>query len=163
MLSGQDKASDSTDARKRIVLEFVQYTKATEAGLEQTLPQLTVQAVTIVINQKGVEQGLSRTEEYALFCFQSKSAPALHTDDLLSPQLEDPTTRMSVKPLWEWLQRGGNNETPAQRSGLFFPIYIDAADCRRRQSSPARSGATRKPARGDHCRVSVRRLALCRP
>ena len=94
--------------------------------IEQVLPSLTVQAVTVVINQKGVEQGrLSRTEECALFCFQASSVPALHTDDLLSPQLEDPTSRLTAKPRWERLQRGGNNATPGLRPGLFYPIHID--------------------------------------
>lgn len=94
--------------------------------LEQALPQLSVQAVTVVINQKGVEQGrLSRTEEYALFCFASGASPAQHSDDLLSPQLEDPRQRMTSKPRWERLQRGGNNATPDKRPGLFYPVFID--------------------------------------
>ncbi|MBK7952630.1 MAG: site-specific DNA-methyltransferase [Candidatus Accumulibacter sp.] len=97
--------------------------------LESLFPEVFRQLVTIVINQKGVEQGrFARVEEYACYCFFGESAVSEGADDLLSTRLEGVSSQVAASsgpPRWERLQRGGNNATPEARFGLFYPIYID--------------------------------------
>ena len=93
--------------------------------LEREFPEAYRQMVTIVINQKGVEQGrLARAEEYALYCFNPGTVLAPNFDDLLSPE----RTESKVSPVrWERLLRGGNNSRRVDGPRMFYPIYIDAS------------------------------------
>ena len=92
--------------------------------LEQELRGLTIQTVTIIINQKGIAQGkLSRVEEYAFFCFGSTATVTPQNDDLLSPDRTE--QKRFQTPRWEWLLRGGTNSRRHERDKLFFPIHID--------------------------------------
>jgi adenine-specific DNA-methyltransferase len=97
--------------------------------LESLFPDAVQQLVTIVTNQKGVEQGrFARVEEYACFCFFGKSTVPVGDDDLLSSGLEGASSRLAASsgpPRWERLQRGGNNANPVARYGLFYPVYVD--------------------------------------
>ena len=92
--------------------------------LEREFPEAYRQMVTIVINQKGVEQGrLARAEEYALYCFNPGVVLAPNFDDLLSPERSE----SKVTPVrWERLLRGGNNSRRVDGPRMFYPIYIDA-------------------------------------
>ena len=97
--------------------------------LEHTFPAASRQLVTIVINQKGVAQGrLSRTEEYAIYCFNPDAKLAPREDDLLSPDRAD--SKRFRKPRWERLLRGGTNSRRVDRPGLFFPLRIDPEQAR---------------------------------
>lgn len=92
--------------------------------LEEIFPECNRQVVTIVINQKGVEQGkLARVEEYALFCFKPNASVAPWFDDLLSPPRPD--QKRFKTPRWEWLLRGGNNSLRTDSPQMFYPIFID--------------------------------------
>jgi len=92
--------------------------------LEQIVPEASRQLVTIVINQKGVAQGrLSRSEEYAVYCFNPGAKLAPREDDLLAPDRADSIG--TPLPRWERLLRGGTNSRREDRPGLFFPIHID--------------------------------------
>ncbi len=91
--------------------------------LEAVFPETYRQTVTIVINQKGVEQGrLARAEEYAMYCFNQGVLLSPSFDDLLSPEKETPK-RTTVR--WERLLRGGNNSRRIDAPRMFYPIYID--------------------------------------
>lgn len=93
--------------------------------LEREFPEAWRQMVTIVINQKGVEQGrLARAEEYALYCFQPGVTLAPNFDDFLSPERMG-TCGASVR--WERLLRGGNNSRRVDGPRMFYPIHIDPA------------------------------------
>jgi adenine-specific DNA-methyltransferase len=92
--------------------------------LEEIFPECNCQTVTIVINQKGVEQGrLARVEEYALFCFKPQAVVAPTFDDLLSPPRPD--QKRFKTPRWEWLLRGGNNSLRTDSPKMFYPIFVD--------------------------------------
>jgi adenine-specific DNA-methyltransferase len=92
--------------------------------LEEIFPECSRQTATIVINQKGVEQGkLARVEEYALFCFKPFATVAPWFDDLLSPPRPD--QKRFKTPRWEWLLRGGNNSLRTDSPQMFYPIFID--------------------------------------
>ena len=96
------------------------------ALLEQVFPSYYRQMVTIVINQKGVAQGrLSRTEEYACFCFGRRAEVVAQEDDLLSPERFD--SKRIPTPRWERLLRGGTNSRREDRPKLFFPTYVNPA------------------------------------
>lgn len=92
--------------------------------LEQEFPDAYVQMATIVINQKGVEQGrLARAEEYAFFVYMPEATVPAKSDDLLSPERSD-KSRVQL-PRWERLLRGGNNSRRTDSPRMFYPIFID--------------------------------------
>ena len=96
--------------------------------LEELFPEAYRQMVTIVINQKGVAQGLlSRVEEYAFFCFNPGAHMEPAQDDLLSPERDEgqPISKRFSLPRWEWLLRGGANSQRKDRKDMFYPIYVD--------------------------------------
>lgn len=72
--------------------------------LEELFPDARRQIVTICINPSGTSgEGLSRVEEYALFCFFGKAEPSPVIDDLLLPM----TAKRITGIRWESLMRGG--------------------------------------------------------
>jgi adenine-specific DNA-methyltransferase len=92
--------------------------------MEEVFPECNRQMATIVINQKGVEQGrLARVEEYAMFAFMPSAVVTPRFDDLLSPPRPD--QKRFKTPRWEWLLRGGNNSLRTDSPSMFYPIYVD--------------------------------------
>lgn len=92
--------------------------------VERLFPGAYQQMVTIVINQKGVEQGrLARAEEYALFVFMPQVILPARRDDLLSP-VRSNQKRNNV-PRWERLLRGGNNSRRIDSPNMFYPVFIN--------------------------------------
>jgi adenine-specific DNA-methyltransferase len=89
--------------------------------LEDLLPTALRQMVTIVINPSGASNdGLSRVEEYAFFCFLGGSRPNRTTDDYLTNE------KASGKDIrWESLMRGGNAWYRASRPNLCYPVLLD--------------------------------------
>ena len=94
--------------------------------LEQTLPDHTIQQVTIVNNPKGVTQGyLSRVEEYAFFCFGPECRIYPADDDLLTVKEEKETADGSARPRWKGLLRSGDEAQRKDREQMFYPVWID--------------------------------------
>ena len=94
--------------------------------LEQTLPDHTIQQVTIVNNPKGVTQGyLSRVEEYAFFCFGPECQIYSADDDLLTVKEEKETADGLARPRWKGLLRSGDEAQRKDREQMFYPIWID--------------------------------------
>lgn len=94
--------------------------------LEQTLPEYTIQKVTIVNNPKGVTQGyLSRVEEYAFFCFAPECSIYPAPDDLLTFRETKETTDGLLRPRWKGLLRSGDEAQRSDREQMFYPIWID--------------------------------------
>lgn len=96
--------------------------------LEQTLPEFTIQQVTIVNNPKGVTQGyLSRVEEYAFFCFGPECSIYTSDDDLLTIKEEKETVDGLARPRWKGLLRSGDEAERKDRENMFYPIWINPA------------------------------------
>ncbi len=91
--------------------------------LEQTFPAARSQMVTIVIQGAGsVRSGqMSRSEEYAFFCFFGRAHPQSWTDDMLN---DNPSTARS-KVRWESLLRSGTHSERWERPNLFYPIFVE--------------------------------------
>jgi adenine-specific DNA-methyltransferase len=91
--------------------------------LADLFPDANRQLVTICINPSGTSgEGLSRVEEYAVFCFLSAIDPAKIDDDLLSPLASVEKKNTSVG--WEPLLRGGNAWLRRARPNLCYPIIL---------------------------------------
>jgi len=87
--------------------------------LESIFPDARLQMVTICVNPSGVSgKGLSRVEEYALFCSRGERPPVKTPDDML-------TTNSEELIRWESLMRGGNAWYRAERPNLCYPVAID--------------------------------------
>lgn len=99
--------------------------------LEQVMPEYQRQLVTIVNNPKGVTRpqgGLSRVEEYAMFCFPEGTVMEGRGDDLLSPVKSGKQTALSVggqKPRWQGLLHSGQEHRREDRESMFYPVLID--------------------------------------
>jgi adenine-specific DNA-methyltransferase len=93
--------------------------------LQQLLPGIPMQMVTVVINPNGVARGreMARVEEYLFFMFLGDAGPSLVSDSLLDSASSDVAGKKGVR--WEWLLRGGNNSRRTDRPNLFYPIFID--------------------------------------
>lgn len=91
--------------------------------LEQLFPEARIQMVTIVIQGAGsIRAGeLSRSEEYAFFCFFGKARPVAWVDDMLS---DKPSTARD-KVRWESLLRSGTHSERWERPNLFYPIFVN--------------------------------------
>lgn len=90
--------------------------------LEELFPNALRQMVTICINPSGVSgDGLSRVEEYALFCFCGGAQPNKLTDDLLNETKDNPSGEVT----WESLLRRGNAWYRAARKNLCYAVLID--------------------------------------
>jgi adenine-specific DNA-methyltransferase len=95
--------------------------------LESLFPEAVRQLVTICINPGGsTGDGLSRVEEYAIFCFLGGSQPAQTDDDMLIADASSETVHTSAEGVrWEWLMRGGNSWYRESRPNLCFPIILN--------------------------------------
>ncbi|HLZ29590.1 MAG TPA: DNA methyltransferase [Chloroflexota bacterium] len=81
------------------------------------------QMVTICINPSGSSgEGLSRVEEYALFCFLGDREPVSGPDDMLNAE------GASAVVQWESLLRRGNAWYRAIRKNLCYPVLLDQND-----------------------------------
>jgi adenine-specific DNA-methyltransferase len=90
--------------------------------LEQIFPDALRQLVTICITPSGTSgDGLSRVEEYALFCFLGGTQPNRIPDDLLSAEKKKSCTDVA----WESLLRRGNAWYRKARKNLCYPVLID--------------------------------------
>jgi adenine-specific DNA-methyltransferase len=89
--------------------------------LEELFPEAKPQLVTICITPSGASgEGLSRVEEYAVFCFMGIAQPSPVIDDLLLPQ----TAKRAYHIRWEGLMRGGTYWYRKVRSNLCYPIIL---------------------------------------
>jgi len=89
--------------------------------LEELFPDAVRQTVTICITPSGSSgDGLSRVEEYAIFCLIGKAQPALVVDDLLLPDVE----KRAENIRWESLMRGGTNWYRSERPNLCYPVIL---------------------------------------
>jgi adenine-specific DNA-methyltransferase len=87
--------------------------------LEQMFPEARIQMGSIVINPSGTsEDGLSRVDEYVVFCFFGGAQPAKTVDDFLGPEHKSQST-------WESLLRRGSGWTRELRRNLCYPVLID--------------------------------------
>ena len=78
--------------------------------------------MTICINPSGASgEGLSRVDEYAIFCFFGEAEPVVTTDDMLTA-----STSARAKVRWEALMRGGTDWYRAIRRNLCYPVLLDA-------------------------------------
>ena len=97
--------------------------------LEQLFPERSRQMVTIVINPKGVTQdGLSRVEEYAMFCYPEGLVFEGHGDDFLTPpkgiQIEN-ANPSAHRVRWQGLLHSGEGASRKDRPNMFYPVLID--------------------------------------
>ncbi len=95
--------------------------------IEQCFPGSLIQAVSIVINPSGASSGggLSRVEEYAVFCFVGEAVPAALATDLLDDRAAGDAKAGSANVRWEWLLRGGGSWYRAQRPNLCYPVILN--------------------------------------
>ena len=91
--------------------------------LEGMFPEARRQMVTICINPSGASgDGLSRVDEYAMFCFFGGALPTPTEDDMLTRAAE---TRDSVPTVeWESLLRRGNAWYRSERPNLCYPVLL---------------------------------------
>ncbi|MDQ6946293.1 MAG: site-specific DNA-methyltransferase [Actinomycetota bacterium] len=90
--------------------------------LEQLFPAARRQVVTICINPSGASgEGLSRVDEYAIFCFFGGAQPVVTLDDMLTT-----STAARSKVRWEALMRGGTEWYRAIRRNLCYPVLLDS-------------------------------------
>ncbi len=99
--------------------------------LEQLFPEYERQMVSIVNNPKGVTRpqgGLSRVEEYALFCFPAGTIMEGLGDDLLTPlksKSEEELVTSGKPPRWQGLLHSGEDHQREDRPRMFYPVLID--------------------------------------
>ena len=99
--------------------------------LEQVMPEYQRQLVTIVNNPKGVTRpqgGLSRVEEYAMFCFPEGTVMEGRDDDLLTAGKDGTQKPLAVgdrKPRWKGLLYSGQDHRRQDRESMFYPVLID--------------------------------------
>ncbi len=96
--------------------------------LEHLFPQARRQMVTICIQPSGASgEGLSRVEEYAIFCFFGTAEPVRTPDDMLiaasNPQGDEQVT-LDEGLIWESLLRRGNAWYRSRRKNLCYPILL---------------------------------------
>jgi adenine-specific DNA-methyltransferase len=98
--------------------------------LETLFPTRNRQMVTIVINPKGVTQGgLSRVEEYAIFCYPEGRVFEVRGDDLLSAATNNTTGNGDIatprRVRWQGLLHSGEGARRQDRPNMFYPVLID--------------------------------------
>jgi adenine-specific DNA-methyltransferase len=94
--------------------------------LEALYPEARRQLVTICINPSGASnEGLSRVEEYAFFCFFGGAQPAPLDWDLLGdrPAGDAKAGKRGIR--WEWLLRGGGSWYRSNRPNLCYPVLLN--------------------------------------
>jgi adenine-specific DNA-methyltransferase len=86
------------------------------------------ETVTICINPGGATgEGLSRVEEYAIFCFLGGARPVPVLDDMLVSEAGSETHHTTAEGVrWEWLMRSGNAWYRQSRRNLCYPILLNA-------------------------------------
>lgn len=90
--------------------------------LGEMFPEFRRQLVTICINPSGTSgEGLSRVEEYAIYCFGPTAEPNPLVDDMMLPSSE----RKLKHIRWEALMRGGTYWYRGRRANLCYPIVLD--------------------------------------
>ncbi|MEW6694428.1 MAG: DNA methyltransferase [Pseudomonadota bacterium] len=95
--------------------------------LESLFPEARRQLVTICITPSGTSgEGLSRVEEYAVFCFLGQAQPVPVPDDMLLSQEREP----SQPVVWESLLRRGAVWYRIQRPNLCYPVVLDPTGTR---------------------------------
>ena len=98
------------------------------ALLEELMPEMYIQMVSIVINPKGSTRGrFSRVEEYALFCFMPDAYVQSGSDSMLGEQIEESE---HIQPRWKGLLRSGIGSARSDSPNLFYPILIDEVNNR---------------------------------
>ena len=91
--------------------------------LSALFPDAKRQIVTICINPSGTSgEGLSRVEEYALFCFLGSAEPSPVADDGLSSAISSEKKSSAVG--WESLLRRGNAWFRKARPNLCYPVIL---------------------------------------
>lgn len=96
--------------------------------LEELMPEMYIQMVSIVINPKGSTRGrFSRVEEYALFCFMPNAYVQSGSDSMLGKQIEE---NEHIQPRWKGLLRSGIGSARSDSPNLFYPILIDEVNNR---------------------------------
>lgn len=91
--------------------------------LAALFPDANRQIVTICINPSGTSgEGLSRVEEYAIFCFLGGAEPSPVDDDGLSSVSSSGKKSSSVG--WESLLRRGNAWFRKARPNLCYPVIL---------------------------------------
>jgi adenine-specific DNA-methyltransferase len=97
--------------------------------LEQIFPRARRQMVTICIQPSGASGvGLSRVEEYAIFCFLGDAEPVRTPDDMLigaSDPDGDGAGGTDEALTWESLLRRGNAWYRARRKNLCYPVVLN--------------------------------------
>jgi adenine-specific DNA-methyltransferase len=97
--------------------------------LEDVFRDRQRQMATVVINPKGVTQdGLSRVEEHAIFCFPAGRLFEGRGDDLLTPlKGKDGANGAAKMPRvrWQGLLHSGEGAQRADRPNMFYPVLID--------------------------------------
>jgi adenine-specific DNA-methyltransferase len=95
--------------------------------LEELFPSAMRQMVTICITPSGASgNGLSRVEEYAIFCFIGEAVPSTMDDDCLF----ESTAKQAYNIRWESLMRGGSSWYRTKRNNLCYPIVLNTeGDC----------------------------------
>lgn len=84
------------------------------------------QIVTISINPSGTSSGgLSRVEEYAIFCFLGDASPNPLPWDLLDDRRAGDAKAGKRGIRWEWLLRGGGSWYRESRPNLCYPVLLD--------------------------------------
>lgn len=93
--------------------------------LEQTMPDASIQMVTVVINPSGASgDGFSRVEEYLFFVRVGSSTPDKTSDNLLT-DIDAKDGRLKGGLSWESFLRSGVGNTRSARPNLCYPILID--------------------------------------
>lgn len=95
--------------------------------LEEQVPEARRQVVTICINPGGASSGdgMSRVEEYAIFCFLGDAQPVPTQDDMLVAGADVDVVHTGAQGVrWEWLLRGGNAWYRSSRPNLCYPILL---------------------------------------
>jgi adenine-specific DNA-methyltransferase len=97
--------------------------------LEDVFRDARRQMVTICINPGGASGGvggLSRVEEYAVFCFLGNAQPTETDDDMLVTAADMDAPHVGAQGIrWEWLMRGGNAWYRDIREILCYPILLN--------------------------------------
>ena len=95
--------------------------------LEDVFPGARRQLVTICINPSGASggTGLSRVEEYAIFCFFGDAQPAPTADDMLTEaSANEADGEAGTAVVWESLLRRGNAWYRNSRPNLCYPVLL---------------------------------------
>ena len=92
--------------------------------LEQLFPDLRIQMVTTVTNQRGVARGqeLARVEEYAFIVYVGSVRVNQSGDDRLTSASTIQRQRIDI---WNRLMRRGTDSLRADSPNQFYPVFVD--------------------------------------